>query len=128
MKAIFDKISSPKEFPLSELLAAVQNALLNSQIEPVIIRKLGGVGSGIWDHEFQLDEGNKVIITFSDLQMLAESAENNIDELWATMGKIHFGISDASFLFVQCDDKETESTIARQFNSIREIPDISAPE
>lgn len=93
-------------------------------MESVIIRRLGGVGRTIWTHEAQLDGGGDGSLPFVDIPRLAESTEDYIDELWGVVGKTHFGISDASFLFVQCDDKEAERSIASHFKATRDFPDI----
>jgi hypothetical protein len=127
VKAIFDRIPSAKKFPLPELLSAVQGVLKNPQEQAVTIRRLGGVGRMIWSYESQLDEGRDVIVPFADIQKLAESAEDRVDELWIIVGTTHFGISDSSFLFVQCEDKEIERAIAGHFESVRDIPDIATP-
>lgn len=127
MKAIFDRHHSAKKFPLSELLLAIQSVIQNPQEQPVWIRRLGGVGREIWVYESQLDEARDVVIPFADVQKLADSAEDCVDELWGIMCNTHFGISDSSFLFVQCDDKEDEHKIASRFESVREIPDIPPP-
>ncbi len=81
----------------------------------------------VWAYESQLDEGCDLIVPFADVQKLAESTEDCVDELWCLVGKTQFGISDSSFLFVQCDDKEIEQGIVRRFESVRDIPDITPP-
>jgi len=128
MKAIFDRLPSVKKFPLSDLLQAIQTVIQNPQVQPVWICRLGGVGRGIWAYESQLDEGNDVVVTFSDVQKLAESSEDCLDELWGKMGRIHFGIRDSSFLFVQCEDKDVEQKIVSGFEAVQEIPDIIPPQ
>ena len=127
MRAIFDRVPSAKKFPLSELLSAVRGVLQIPQVQPVTIRMLGGVGRMIWSYESRLDEGKDVIVPFADIERLAESGEDCVDELWGTVGTTHFGISNSSFLFVQSDDKEIERAIAGHFETIREIPDIAPP-
>lgn len=127
MKAIFDRVATPKKFPLAELLSAIQCVLQIQPMQTVSICRLGGVGEGIWEYESQLDEGNDLVAPFSDLQKLADSAEECVDELLGSIGPIFFGVSDSSFLFVQCEDKDAEEKIASRFASVRDIPDLPSP-
>ncbi len=126
MKAIFDRAPAPKKFPLNKLLSAIQLSLQISPEQAVSIRRLGGVGDSIWRYESRLDEGDDVVISFSDLQKLSESPEDYVDELLGTIGAILFGISDSCFMFVQCGNRETEATITTHFDSVRDIPDVPA--
>jgi hypothetical protein len=127
MKAIFDRVAAPKKFPLTELLSAIQGIFQFQPSQPVSICRLGGIGKGIWEYESQIDEGNDVVAPFSDLQKLADSDEECVDELLGSIGTICFGLSDSSFLFVQCEDKDAEEMIVSRFASVRDIPDLSPP-
>jgi hypothetical protein len=127
MKAIFDRLTTPNKFPLDELLSKIGSILEFQPSQPVSIFRLGGVGRRIWEFESQLDEGNDVVASFSDLQKLAESPEDCVDELLGSIGPIYLGISDSSFLFVQCENKNEEGTIASHFEFVRDIPEIPPP-
>lgn len=105
----------------------IQDFVRNTPEQLVSIRRLGGAGKRLWTFESQLDEGNNVDLPFAEVQKLAESAEDFLEDFWGVMGKTQFGISDSSFLFVQCDDKTVELNIASRFESFRDFPDASPP-
>ncbi len=127
MKAIFDRLPAPKNFPLPDLLSAIQVTIGCQANQPIAIHRIGGVGKEIWLYESQLDSGVDLAVTFSAIQRIAELPEEFIDELSGTIGSVYFGVSDSSFLFVQCKDKAVESKIGERFKSVKDLPDIVPP-
>jgi hypothetical protein len=123
MKAIFDKIPSPKKFPLSELLLAVRGAVPFSAQTTVLIKKLGGVGDAVWQHEQKLDQGLKLELEWREIEELSLCADAAVDELLCMLGPAYFGIFDASFMFVQSSDKTLEARVSSKFENVREAPD-----
>jgi hypothetical protein len=125
MKAIFDKIPSPKfeKFPLSELLLAVRSAVPCSVQTPVVIKRLGGVGDAVWQHEQKLDQGLKLELEWREIEGLSLCSDAAVDELLCILGPVYFGIFDASFMFVQSSDKTLEARLSSKFEDVREVPD-----
>jgi hypothetical protein len=128
VKAIFDTSDSQKPFPLSKLLSTIREDACLAPTTAVTLLKLGGLGAGVWAHESRLDDGFPVEIPFHDLELLAAGSDAYIDELFATVGPIFFGISDTTFMFIRNPDKKAEMKSASRFARVREIPDISPPD
>jgi len=108
---------------LDKLLRAV--ALENTG-EEYRIARFGGCGSQVWEIESRLDGGQHVSLPLGRLVELANEPEAVIDTLYCISGTLVFGISDATFMFVQADDKKVEERIAGFFESVEDSPDIKA--
>jgi hypothetical protein len=123
MKAIFDQIEAPKIFPLFRLLENIKVYLGIPPEKLVEVHRVGGVGKSVWKYESTLNDGRQLALSFYELEQMAADAQEYPDELLCAMDGIYFGISDASFLFVQAFDKNVESKTLNQFINFRDIPD-----
>ena len=125
MKAIFDRIPDSFQFPLTELLLAVCSAVPFLEVKPVVVKRLGGVGEAVWGYEQKLDQGLKLELEWKVIEAISLCSDAVVDELLCSSGPVYFGISDASFMFVQSTDKDLETRISSNFGDVREAPDVA---
>ncbi len=124
MKAIFDQIELPKKFPLFKLLENIRDCLGISPDKLVEVHRAGGVGKNVWKYESLLNGGRRVVLNFSELENMASDPQEYPDELLCVSDGVYFGISDASFLFVQAIDKNIETKVLKQFTNFSDVPDV----
>ena len=127
MKAIFDRVSLPKKFPLSDFLLAIREEIPFAKAAHVSVTKIGGIGKAVWKYESQLDEGMELKLEFQALEELSLNPEATVDELFCVSGSVCFGISDATCLFFQSADKSLESVVASRFREVKTFPDFPLP-
>lgn len=121
MTAIYDKTEDGKKFRLAELLAAIRHTLSIGLEEKILIEKIGGVGGNVWEYESTLDEGISLEIPYAALENLVGSANDYLDELSANIRRVYFGISDATFMFVSCEDKNLEERLTLNYSRIAKL-------
>lgn len=122
---IFNKRTTSEPFPVLRLVETVLQECHVKHDDIVEITRIGGPGERIWAIESKIDEGEEVFVFFRDLVSLSTSDGDSIDELRCFYGRLAFGVFDASFMFVQSEDKHVERLIASAFDAPEEHPDIA---
>ena len=123
MKIIDDTSSEILGFPLRKLISTVSDAY-DEKLDTVFrIVLFGGAGPRIWEVESQLNEREKVFLSLGDLLAVCTGDDNVCDELCCARDGTFFGLSDATFLFIQSRDKNLEDFVCSCFQKVRDFGD-----
>ena len=123
MKAIFDRESNGKIFPLGNLLHLILASNIVTIEDTFRLLRIGGIGDEVWRYESEVDEGHEICLRLRDIISLAQNPNVILNELYCSNQSLDFGISDSSFMFIQAIDKQAEQLVAKDFNNVRDLPD-----
>ena len=123
MMILKDGTADGRRFPLSLLLDRISDCFCLRLDSTVRVVRFGGVGQKVWAIESALDEGHNVAVSLAQLKSIADDPNEICDEMYCIHDAVTFGLSDASFLFVQSQDKIAEANVAKSFADVAEMPD-----
>lgn len=123
MVIIKDKSVGHEKLPLASFLMQVKRHFrLDAEVDLSVIR-FGGLGDKVWSLECVLEQSGSLSLKMRQLLLIAEDQSQEIDELCCIHDTAVFGLADATFLFVQSQDREAERAVANAFKLAEEIPD-----
>lgn len=121
MKIIDDTSSERLGFSLRKLISTVAEAY-DEKLDTIFrIVLFGGGGARIWEIESRFDEEEQVFLSLGDLLAACSAEDNSCDELCCVRDGMFFGLSDATFLFIQCRDKSLEDFVCAHFQKVRDV-------
>jgi hypothetical protein len=127
MIIIRDRISEFR-FPLEKFLDRIMQAFDLPPAELVRLTRFGGNGSRLCELEAELESaigaGQQFTVSLELLRSIFADPLENCDELRCLHDRVIFGLSDASFLFVEATDKRAEQSVAAAFRYTEECSDV----
>ena len=121
MKIIDDISTERLGFPLRKLISTVSEAY-DEKLDTVFrIVLFGGGGPRIWDIESRFDKEDQIFLSLGDLLSACNAEGNSCDELCCARDGTFFGLSDATFLFIQSQDKRLEDFVCSHFRKVRDV-------
>jgi hypothetical protein len=124
---IRDRVSTFR-FPLDVFLERIMEAFALPATELVRLTRFGGHGSRQCELEIELEiainAGRQFTVSLERLTSIFVDPEEHCDELRCLHDRVIFGLSDASFLFVESQEKRAEQNVAAGFRITEQRADV----